>query len=65
MFGGAVVVEAIFNWPGLSSMLLLATSRRDYPVVQAVILLIALVYVLINLTVDLAYSAVDPRVRYS
>lgn len=65
MFGGAVVVEAIFNWPGLSSLLLMATSRRDYPIVQAVILFIAFMYVLINLVVDLAYSRVDPRVRYA
>lgn len=65
MFGGAVVVEAVFNWPGLSSLLVTAITRRDYPVAQGVILVLAVVYVTINFLVDSAYGLLDPRIRYS
>lgn len=65
MFGGAVVVEAVFNWPGLSSLLVTGITRRDYPVAQGVILVLALVYVTINFIVDSLYGVLDPRIRYS
>jgi peptide/nickel transport system permease protein len=58
-----VLVEYIFNWPGLSTLLLSGIYQRDYPVVQAVVLIVALAFVCINLVVDLTYGAIDPRIR--
>ena len=65
LIGGTVLIEFIFNWPGLSSMLITAISQRDYPTVQGVVLVIAVLVILINLLVDLSYGLLDPRVRYS
>jgi peptide/nickel transport system permease protein len=59
-----VVTEIVFNIPGLGRLIISAVLRRDYPVIQGVVLLIALTYTAVNLLVDLAYLAVDPRVRY-
>lgn len=64
LIGGAVVIETVFNIPGLGRLIISAVLRRDYPVVQGVVLLIALAYTLVNLLVDLAYLAIDPRIRY-
>ncbi|RWJ05741.1 ABC transporter permease [Mesorhizobium sp.] len=64
LLGGVVVTETVFNVPGLGRLATDAVLRRDYPVVQALILVFALTYVLINLLVDLSYSYFDPRVRY-
>jgi peptide/nickel transport system permease protein len=64
LLGGAVVTEQVFNIPGVGRLLVQAVSRRDYPVVQGVVLVIAAVYVLVNLLVDLVYGVLDPRVRY-
>jgi peptide/nickel transport system permease protein len=64
LVGGAVVIETVFNIPGLGRLIISAVLRRDYPVIQGVVLLIALTYTAVNLLVDLAYLAVDPRVRY-
>ena len=64
LIGGAVVIETVFNIPGLGRLIISAVLRRDYPVIQGVVLLIALTYTGVNLLVDLAYLAVDPRVRY-
>jgi peptide/nickel transport system permease protein len=64
LIGGAVVIETVFNIPGLGRLIISAVLRRDYPVVQGVVLLIAVTYTAVNLLVDLAYLAVDPRVRY-
>jgi peptide/nickel transport system permease protein len=63
LLGGAVVTEAVFNWPGLGSLLVESIQRRDYPVVQGCVLLISLAYVALNLVTDLLYAAVDPRIR--
>ncbi len=63
LLGGAVVTEAVFNWPGVGSLMVESIQRRDYPVVQGCVLLISLSYVLINLFTDLLYAAVDPRIR--
>ena len=63
LLAGAVVTEKIFNWPGLGTLLLDSIQKMDFPVVQAVVLLIAGIYVLVNLTVDLLYGLTDPRVR--
>ncbi|UOQ57452.1 ABC transporter permease [Leucobacter allii] len=63
LLGGAMVVEVLFALPGLGSLLLQSVPSRDIPVIQGVVLVIAVVYVLVNIAVDLIYSAVDPRVR--
>ena len=64
LISGAVVVETVFNIPGLGRLVVSAVSRRDYPVVQGVVLVIAGVYMLVNLLVDLSYLVIDPRVKY-
>jgi ABC-type dipeptide/oligopeptide/nickel transport system permease component len=64
MLGGTVIVEYIFNWPGVSTYLLAAINQRDYPVIQAIILIIATLFVLLNLVTDLVYAAIDPRIKY-
>ncbi|MFO7972761.1 MAG: ABC transporter permease [Desulfobacterales bacterium] len=65
LLGGAVVTETVFSLPGLGKYLVLAIYARDYPVVQGCILFIALVYMFINLIVDLLYAYFDPRIEYS
>jgi ABC-type dipeptide/oligopeptide/nickel transport system permease component len=62
LLGGAVVTETIFSWPGIGLLAVQAIAGRDYPVVQAVIIISALCFVLINLAVDLLYTRLDPRV---
>ena len=64
LISGAVVVETVFNIPGLGRLIISAVLRRDYPVIQGVVLCIAGMYMLINLAVDLSYLLFDPRVRY-
>jgi peptide/nickel transport system permease protein len=64
LIGGAVVTEIVFNIPGLGRLVISAILRRDYPVVQGVVLVTAAAYVLINLAVDMVYAAIDPRIRY-
>jgi peptide/nickel transport system permease protein len=64
LIGGAVVIETVFNIPGLGRLIISAVLRRDYPVIQGVVLMIAVAYTLINLFVDLAYLLIDPRIRY-
>lgn len=64
LISGAVVVETVFNIPGLGRLIISAVLRRDYPVIQGVVLCIAGLYMLVNLAVDLSYVAFDPRVRY-
>lgn len=63
LLGGAVLTETIFSWPGIGKWLIDAIARRDYPVVQAGILVAALVFIGVNLAVDLLYGVVNPRVR--
>jgi peptide/nickel transport system permease protein len=63
--GGAVIVETIFNVPGIGRYLVTAIGQRDYPIIQGVNLVVATVIVLTNLLVDVSYSMLDPRVRYS
>ena len=63
LFSGAVITETVFSWPGIGSLVVEAIHRRDYPVVQAAVLLISFSYVMINLFTDLVYAWVDPRVR--
>jgi glutathione transport system permease protein len=63
LLGGAIVVETVFAWPGLGRLLIDSVSFRDYPVIQAEILLFALEFVFINLAVDLLYGVVNPEIR--
>ena len=64
LIGGVVVTESVYSIPGLGRLTVDAVLARDYPTVQAVILLFSVVYVLINLLVDLSYTFLDPRIRY-
>jgi peptide/nickel transport system permease protein len=64
LIGGVVVTESVYTIPGLGRLTVDAVLARDFPVIQAVILLFSFVYVLINLLVDLAYTILDPRIRY-
>jgi ABC-type dipeptide/oligopeptide/nickel transport system permease component len=61
---GAIITEQIFSWPGLGRLLITSISNRDYPQVQASIMVIALTYILVNFIADLLYGVVDPRIKY-
>ncbi len=63
LLGGAVITEVVFSWPGLGQLTIEAIQKRDYPVVQACVLLISLTYVVVNTLTDLLYGWLDPRVR--
>jgi peptide/nickel transport system permease protein len=65
LLGGTVLVEFVFNWPGLSGYLVRAVEQRDYPEVVGIVLVISVALVVINLVVDLLYAVIDPRVRHS
>jgi len=64
LIGGAVVTESVFVIPGLGRLTIDAILRRDYPVIQGVVVLFSFVYVLVNLLIDLLYTVLDPRIRY-
>jgi peptide/nickel transport system permease protein len=63
LLAGAVITETVFSWPGVGLLTIEAIQSRDYPVVQACVLLISLTYVVVNLLTDLAYAWIDPRIR--
>jgi ABC-type dipeptide/oligopeptide/nickel transport system permease component len=65
LLGGAVIVETVFAWPGIGLMTIDAVNTRDYPVVQALALLAGIIFLGINLAVDLLYAVIDPRIRIS
>jgi peptide/nickel transport system permease protein len=65
LLGGTVLVEYVFNWPGLSGYLVRAVELRDYPEVTGIVLTISVLFVLLNLLVDLLYAVLDPRVRHA
>ena len=64
LLGGSIVVEVVFNWPGMGRLLVDAVEMRDYPVIQAEVLLFSLEFILINLMVDMLYAAINPAIRY-
>ena len=64
LIGGVVITETVFNIPGVGRLVVDAISKRDYPIIQGVILIFSGVYVLVNLAVDLSYTLLDPRIRY-
>jgi len=63
LLGGTVIIEYVFTWPGMSTLLITAAQRRDYPVVQGVVLVTAFFFVLVSLMVDLLNASLDPRIR--
>jgi peptide/nickel transport system permease protein len=64
LLSGAILTETIFAWPGVGRLVVDAIFARDYPVVQGTVLVIALIFVIVNLLVDLSYAYIDPRIRY-
>lgn len=64
LIGGVVVTESVYNIPGLGRLVVDAITRRDYPIIQGLILFFALIYVVLNLIIDIVYTIVDPRIRY-
>jgi peptide/nickel transport system permease protein len=64
LFGGAVITETVFAWPGMGRLLVDAVTQRDYPVVQGIVLILATLVILSNLLADLVYAYIDPRIRY-
>ena len=65
LISGVVITESVFNIPGIGRLVVDAITRRDYPIIQGVMIVFAAVYVLINLAIDISYSFLDPRIRYS
>lgn len=64
LLGGSIVVEKVFNWPGMGRLLIDAVDMRDYPVIQALVLLFSLEFIVINLVVDLLYALINPTIRF-
>jgi glutathione transport system permease protein len=64
LLGGSIVVEVVFNWPGLGRLLVDAVAMRDYPVIQAEVLLFSLEFIIINLVVDVLYAVINPTIRF-
>jgi glutathione transport system permease protein len=64
LLGGSIVVETVFNWPGVGRLLVDAVNMRDYPIIQALVLLFSLEFIVINLVVDLLYGFINPTIRY-
>ena len=64
LLGGAVLTETVFAWPGVGTLMVQGILARDIPLVQGCVLVVALTFVLVNLTVDLLYVFLDPRIRY-
>ena len=63
LIAGTVLCEAVFNWPGIATLLVNAINNRDYPLIQGCMLVMSAIFVLINMTVDLLYGVLDPRTR--
>jgi glutathione transport system permease protein len=64
LLGGSIVVEVVFNWPGVGRLLVDAVEMRDYPVIQALVLMFSLEFILINLVVDVLYAVINPTIRF-
>ena len=64
LLGGSIVVEVVFNWPGMGRLLVDAVDMRDYPVIQALVLLFSLEFIVINLVVDVLYAVINPTIRF-
>jgi len=64
LLGGSIVIEVVYSWPGVGRLIVNAISQRDFPVVQGSVLMLAMVFAIVNLLVDLSYSLINPRIRY-
>jgi peptide/nickel transport system permease protein len=64
LLGGAVIIEQVFSWPGVGRLAVTAITSRDYPIIQAAVLLVSCVFVVVNLLVDIGYAFLDPRIRF-
>ena len=64
LLGGAVLTETVFAWPGIGRLIVDSILARDYPMIQGTILIFGLLYIMVNLVVDLIYAYVDPRIHY-
>ena len=65
LLSGAILTETVFDWPGVGSWVYSAITSRDYPIIQGGVLFVAIVFVIVNLLVDLSYAVIDPRIQYS
>jgi len=65
LFGGSILVETVFSWPGVGQLIYQSVSQRDIPMIQSGILLVSLIYVLVNLIVDVLHGLIDPRIRHT
>jgi ABC-type dipeptide/oligopeptide/nickel transport system permease component len=65
LLSGAVITETIFNWPGVGRLLISSILRRDFPMVQGGVILVAALFAVVNLATDLVYAVIDPRIRYT
>jgi peptide/nickel transport system permease protein len=65
LLGGAVITETVFAWPGIGKLAVDSIFQRDFPIIQVILILAAAVFIVINLLVDLMYTVLDPRIRYS
>ena len=65
MLSGTIIIETVFSWPGMGRLIVQAVPGRDFPVIQAGVFLFAVIFVAVNLVVDVLYAVVDPRVRLS
>ncbi len=65
LLSGAIITETVFAWPGVGRLAVQAVFERDFPVVEAVVLLAAAIFVVLNLVVDMLYAVLDPRIRYA
>ena len=64
LIGGVVITESVYNIPGLGRLVVDAILKRDYPIIQGLILMFSFVYILVNLAIDIIYTMIDPRIRY-
>lgn len=64
LFGGIIIVESVFGFPGLGSLVLFAIQQRDLPLIEDVVLLMAAAYLVLNLIADIVYAVLNPRIRY-
>jgi peptide/nickel transport system permease protein len=64
LLGGAIITETVFAWPGVGTVIFTAINARDYPLIQASVLMLSVFFVFINLAIDLAYAYIDPRIRF-
>jgi peptide/nickel transport system permease protein len=64
LIGGVVITESVYNVPGLGRLVVDAILARDYPIIQGLILMFSLVYIVVNFVIDIAYTLLDPRIRY-